>query len=1407
MVLAGTGTHPAGADLPTVSAVAATVADLADAFTQQCEVAPENLAVVVDPASPLDLGQALTRAAVAATDVLVFYYVGHGLVGENGGELHLATSATDDRSVGLAYKALPYSAVRDALIGCRAPLLVVVLDCCFSGRAGNSFALGTLRAAELTGVHGSYLLTSAARDELALAPVGARHTAFSGALIELLTTGDPTGPAELTLDHAYRHLTRVLAERNAPRPHRQAGDRGGELVLAANPGAAETPAGAAGLPAPSGESICPYRGMRRYDREDARWFFGREAMTTELVRRVTATLAEPGMVVVIGPSGSGKSSLLRAGLLPALAEDDTVGARYWPQLVFTPGEHPMSAVAAKLEGRPATAETIGASLRAAYPDAERVVLVVDQFEELFTAGQDEDERRAFLRALVAAAGAGPDGAEPAAVVVLGVRADFYQHCLRHPELARALSDGQVPVIPMTEAELREVIRRPAESAGLTVEPALVDLLLTDMNTGADTASALPLLSYALVETWHKRAGATLTVAGYQATTGVWQAVRRRADEAYQSLDAQARQAARRLLLSMIRLGEDTADTRHPLDIATLAVRPDDPTDRALRALAEANLVTVDATTVSITHEALVRAWPLLRGWLTDNRQELLARQQLRDAASSWQRDGRDPAGLYQGGRLEAVRGWRDRSELTEVEREFLAASTAGHRRRLRRRRSVIGALAALTVLALIATGVAVTKANNAFQQQQTSLSEALSFESANVTATNIRKADMLAMAAWQTAHNAASLGSLLSSESTGYLGAFTGHADYIEALAINPAGTLLASGDKSGAVIVWNLKTRRLLRKFTVGGNVSALAFSPDGATLTAGVVATQGVHQWDTTTFQPLPNDYPTVFGVSALAYSPDGRTLAVAAIEGDHQTTHVGDVRLWDTATHHSSGLIAASTTYVQTVVYSPDGRLMGTAGYDNTARLWDATTHALTTTFAGHTAPVWSLAFSRDGGTVATGGADGTVRVWNVASGASKKVESTGAGTIPAVQFAPGNDWLLMTDTQGDISFYDLSTGTLNRFPLSVQAPLDRLVFSPDGHTLVAGGISGNLLAVGWSRTGVRASASVTGVAVSPDGRQVATGAADGSVVLWPVDNPADQRRLDGQQGEVSQVAFNRDGTRLAVAGVDGIAVWAVTTGRQIATLKPPDSALVDDVAFAPDGHTLVTSSLTAASDGEVDFWDADAFRLLGSLPKHDNGSGRVSFSPDGRLLATTGTGKVQLWDARTRRLVDTLDTGSAYPHVGDVAFSPNGSLLATSVDNPANDTQNVQFWDVVSRKSVGTLTDLASTVTYIAFSPDSATLATIAQENVVRLWNVADPTPLATIDAASPGSPVNVVAFSPVGRALVSGGSDFNATYWTLDPDAQFAHLCQVLGAPTFDVEWRALDPNIGPPPSCVGSSPS
>jgi WD40 repeat protein len=369
---------------------------------------------------------------------------------------------------------------------------------------------------------------------------------------------------------------------------------------------------------------------------------------------------------------------------------------------------------------------------------------------------------------------------------------------------------------------------------------------------------------------------------------------------------------------------------------------------------------------------------------------------------------------------------------------------------------------------------------------------------------------------------------------------------------------------------------------------------------------------------------------------------------------------------------------------------------------------------------------------------------------------------------------------------------------------------MVFSPDGHTLVAGGMAGSLVAVGWSRTGVTAPASVTGVAVSSDGRRVATGAVDGSVVLWPVDNPADQRRLGGHQGEVSQVAFNRDGTRLAVAGVDGISVWEVSTGRQIATLNPPDSALVDDVAFAPDGHTLVTSSLTAANDDEVDFWDANAFRLLGSLPKHDNGSGRVSYSPDGRMLATTGTGKVQLWDARTRGLVDTLDTGSAHPHVGDVgdvAFSPDGRLLAASVDNPADGTQNVQFWDVASRQVVGTLTGLRSTVSYIAFSPDSATLATVAQENVVRLWNVADRTPLATIDAASPGTSINVVAFSPVGRALVSGGSDASATYWTLDPDAQFAHLCQVLGARTFDVEWQALDPNIGPPPSCVGSSPS
>jgi hypothetical protein len=747
-VLIGTGAYVVGSGLPDVPAVSTTLVDLKQVLVQRCGMADSNLRVLADPHTPLEVGRVLTESARQAHDVLLVCYVGHGLVSP-GGELYLATKSTERQPELLAYTALAYTAVRTSLLQSPARSIVVVLDCCFSGRAlGVLGALDSAVAVDLAQVNGGYVLTSAAPEELALAPPGGRHTAFTGELIGLLTRGDPDGPKLLTLRHAYQYLTRVLPARGFPKPHCRASEWIDDLVLAVNP-AYRPPEDAFLEPDAVVRvgNVCPYPGLAAFRAEDARWFFGRERVTTELMGRLAACLDQARPLVLVGASGSGKSSLLQAGLLPALSAGALLvpGSRTWPQLVFTPTADPVDefaaqvarlggvephVVRAELVADPDGFATIVRRALAAWAGGSeisgaRVVLVVDQFEETFLRCTEDQDRQVFIRALCAAAGAGdgaPDG-EPPALVVLGMRADLYDRCTAYPELLPALQDGQVVLGPMRPAELRAAIERPAQAGGLTLEPRLVETLLHELGTGNGSAGtgasgtapydqgALPLLSHALQGTWEHRQDRTLTVAGYQATGGIRGAVATTAEATFQGFDPAEQQAARRLLLRMVQIGDGVADTRLRTDRNTLIDHSPDPAaaSTVFDAFAHARLITADEDAAEITHEALLRAWPRLRGWIDADRAGLYVHQQLTDAAQRWDREGRPTSALYRDTALAVAQDWAHEpdhdSDLGTLERDFLATSQA-LRARNRRARQLIACLVILLVLSLAGGGIA-----------------------------------------------------------------------------------------------------------------------------------------------------------------------------------------------------------------------------------------------------------------------------------------------------------------------------------------------------------------------------------------------------------------------------------------------------------------------------------------------------------------------------------------------------------------------------------------------------------------------------------------------------------------------------------------------------------------------------
>jgi hypothetical protein len=775
-VIVGSGSHVAGSGLPGIPAVAGTVGAVRDALIRHCRMRPDQVRAVVDPADQSEFLHAAEDMAGQAEDVLLVYYMGHGLVSLRG-EFFLATRATTDREAWLPVEALPFGTLRGVLSASRARHVVTVLDCCFSGRPAAASSAAVADAFELTNGRGSYLLSATSATEQALAPADEQHTVFSGELLKFMKDGAPNAPYELTLDHLYSHLSRALPRRGAPAPQRRLAGDTGSLVVAPNP---QAPGLSRPRP-PAREDPgqpCPYPGLGAFTAQETRYFHGREQLVDEVLRSLTAA-GDDGPLAVVGRSGAGKSSLLQAGLLPAIRAGRLAvpDSRYWSQLVVTPGEHPLRALARRLAvGTGQDEESLAAlladdprqlprTLDAALRDGSSqrgVVLCVDQFEEVFTACADEAERAAFIQALCLPSPAAPSPGTPSPGtrmrVIIGLRADFYGHCLEYPSLAAVLSGRQVLMRSLSRDELRAAIERPARAAGLRLEEGLTGRILLDLEsaegTGRDTDSALPMLAFALQATWQLSDKRVLTLADYEASGGIWGAVTQRAEKLWARL-GDGQDATRTLLLSMVQLGDGTDDVRRRADVADLlAGQPETERAAIRRALDEcvrARLVTVDADTAEIAHEALLRAWPRLRRWIEEDRQELLDRQRLAQAARFWKSGG---GPLYTGARLEEARDWlrsgpgRARRPLTGLEREFAQASVRAGRRRRNQRLSFVTA-AVVAVLVLVAGGVYAVQQRAGNQRSQAEQSSvALAQEADNLRATDPAGAMWLALTAY-----------------------------------------------------------------------------------------------------------------------------------------------------------------------------------------------------------------------------------------------------------------------------------------------------------------------------------------------------------------------------------------------------------------------------------------------------------------------------------------------------------------------------------------------------------------------------------------------------------------------------------------------------------------------------------
>ena len=1142
----------------------------------------------------------------------------------------------------------------------------------------------------------------------------------------------------------------------------------------------------------------PYRGLDSFRPQDRDWFFGRDELVERVHKRFRHVVEDgdgPRVLFVVGASGSGKSSVLHAGLVPRLADDG------WEAIPVAPGARPLatlaSAIAGQSDERPpeggSVAET-GAWLaaRAAGSDARpvRTVVIVDQFEELFTMCGDPHERDAFLAAL---SGLASDPGQRWAVAV-GLRIDFYPDLVATGRWAGALQDAQVLVGPMSRPELTAAIVEPARRAGLSVEDALVEQILEDFIppgsiAGQHDPGSLPLLSHALLETWQHATRGRMTIADYRAAGGIRQAVEDSAEHAFGQLAEAAHTRVRAMFLRLVSIdhngvatrraatydelaGLDTSDGDIEADARTGDDGAGDATDATpatadiaaadtaasadtagtdgetgedddapsglaiIEPFVNARLVTAQESTVEIAHEALLAAWPRLRRWVDDDREGILLRRRVSDATQVWLDHDRDPSALAQGARLAAMqhaaRG-EARRHLNRDECAFLAASArrAAHEERARRRRARRLRLlaAATTVLALLAGSLAVVASRqraDAVAARDDALSRQLAVSGEALRDTDPTLAAHLAIAGYRTAPTSQARSALLEAADLPFTTRYVG----------GPGPTAIDASSGDGVVAASN----------SVDGTVQ-LFTQRDGGLDRRGVIELEDRE-----------------IDVYALALTPDEGVLAV----GDTAP----EINLWDVtdldAPRRIAGPLDGPTGPIQRLDITSDGSELAASGDGDGIFRWDISDPERPRplrTIPSDTVS-WGLAYSPDGTRLAFGQDTGQVRIWDL-DPRPREVGRVriGAREIYTIAFSPDGDTLAAGAQNGELHAWDVtSPASPHELPVpqnTFRSWVNLAAFSPDGRYLVAGSSDAALRVWNtsdWTVAGeLPHPAPLTQAAFTHGGDVLVTAAADGVARLWDL-AAALPPAMDAR---VFSLTFSADGTRLAGFSGADTGVWDVSDPdhpKRIVDVTSPDA----DAPFSGSGDMSLDGDLLAQGgvDGRVHLVDitdpsSPAF-VGGQLGGSDALVEQAAFDTDGTLLAAASDdGSVRIWDVRNpRRPRPTAVLHDTEQIMLNVAWSPAAPLLAANSADGYTYLYDVD--DPDEPRLVSRLDGFDSESYATAFAPDGNTLAVGGSDTIVLLWDVHDPAHPERLGEPITGPPSRIydLAFGPSG----SSGSD-------------------------------------------------
>lgn len=1127
----------------------------------------------------------------------------------------------------------------------------------------------------------------------------------------------------------------------------------------------------------------PYKGLRAFQQADSDDFFGREVLTLSIMRRIQEPVDTARFLAVVGPSGSGKSSVVKAGVLPELRAGAMPGSENWFIVEMLPGLDPYEELEAallriavnppdSLREQLMTDERglLRAVKRVLPEDDSELLIFIDQFEELFTIVDEDDIRRSFMDCVRATT----NDKHGRVRFIITLRADFYDKPLQYPEFGALMRERTEVVLPLNAEELERAISGPAKRVGLYMEDGLVTAIVADVK---DQPGALPLLQYALTELFERREGQLLTLEAYNEIGGTLGALARRADELFQGLTDEGQEAARQLFLRLVTLGEGTEDTRRRVLQSTLLTIGEDADEMELviDAFGRYRLLTFDhdpstrSATVEVAHEALIRQWQLLRAWLDESREDLRIQTRLSALANEWINVNRDPSYLARGLRLSQFENWQEATKLalSDNEASFLEASIEERHKRdqaerirqereaeleKRSRERLQLLVSVMSVAAIIAIGLAVF----AFSQQRAAqdaraeaeLAADLEQEARAAAEANQRESESLRLAA--DARN--------------------------QLIQHNDTLALLLALAADEADVRTPVEVLRVLATTTYSPGVRARFEGHTGAVLGGDI--------------------------------SSDGRLTVSASADGS--------LIIWNNKTREFNSNIVNSERIFTSAVFNAQATQLLAGADDAVIYLYDLASGEIVSTFAGHTDVITSVVFSADGTQILSGSFDRTMRLWDVATGETIRVFENDTGIVFDVAFAPdgsfvvsghGDEFIAQNPPEGAerdrrVRVWDVETGRVRITfdPMSDASGWVRSVaISPDQEYILAAmwdSNVGGVIRVWEADSGLEArrlfghSDLVTSVNVTPDSTRVVTSSWDRTVRVWDITTGIEEDRFEVFSDRLQDTAISQSGEYVSAFSGDiggneiqkerdqssDTSVWLIDLENRTQTdVFRGHQDWAWSVAVHPSGDFVVSGSgplspqNTDTFESRIRLWNVNTTEEIFHSDVHSSTVEGLAFSSDGsNMVSGAWDGQIVLWrfDPDADEQLSAVWVAD-YPapdveaaRVLNVAFSPDDTIIAAS----ANDGTIALY-----RAEDGTLItqfgDHTNQVAGISFSPDGSRLATSSWDNTAAVWDVGTGERLVTLEGHTDW--VNDIAFSPDGRTLLTGSWDATVRLWNAE----------------------------------------